>query len=232
MSILLLLIYPSALRGIIPCVPVLAEEMVQEIPAPPFWIFIACFLTGVTSTIWLQSRPPQEGMMKLGTRVIASQAENLWGRRSLWSCCLSKKYPQVLLLDPPYGCVTHVSQLSHLYGARISCSLMFLFSSPPSNTSCLWLSVTELPGALIVLECLHFYNLILLFRRKFDSTPPKQKENKRGEKSRSSTSKRARYKKTRLFSFNYSWLWSAFHFTVCTGLCSHHLIEHYLYCIL
>lgn len=96
--------------------------------------------------------------MKLGMGVIASQAKNLLGKKRPLKLLSLPKYPQVLQLDPPYGCVTHVSCLSHLYGARISCSLMFLFSSPPSNTSCLWLSVTELPGALTVLEPLHFYN--------------------------------------------------------------------------
>lgn len=120
--------------------------------------------------------------MKLGRGVIASQAENLLGKKKPLKLLSLPKYPQVLWLDPPYGCVAYVSYLSHLYGVRISCSLIFLFSSPPSNTSCLWLSVTELPGALIVLESLHFYNLILLFRRKFDSSPPNQKENKGGEK--------------------------------------------------
>ena len=90
------------------------------------------------------------------------------------------KYSQVLLLDPSCGCVTHVSQLSHLYGACISCSLVFLFSSPSSNISCLWLSVIEFPGALIVLESLHFYNSILLFRRKFDSPSPKTRERRKG----------------------------------------------------
>lgn len=45
MSILLLLIYPSTLRGVIPGVPALAGEMVQELPVPPFWIFIACFFS-------------------------------------------------------------------------------------------------------------------------------------------------------------------------------------------
>lgn len=95
------------------------------------------------------------------------------------------KYPQVLLLDLSWGCVTHVFQLSHLYWARISCSLVFLFSSPSSNTSCLWLAVIEFPGALIDLESLHFYNLILLCRRKFDSRslPSQKKEReKKGRK--------------------------------------------------
>lgn len=170
--------------------------------------------------------------MKLGMGVIASQAENLFWEKEAFEATVSLKISS----DTPVGpslwmCGTCLLLKSSLWSTYFL--LPHVFSSPPSNTSCLWLSVTELPGALIVLESLHFYNLILLFRRKFDSSSPNQKENKGvGGKSCSSTSKGARCKKTRLFSFIYSWLWSAFHFTVCTGLCSHHLIEHYLYCIL
>lgn len=134
--------------------------------------------------------------------------EELLGEEKPLKLLSPPKYPHILMLDSSCGCVTHVSQSSHLYRAYISCSLVFLFSSPSSNTSCLWLSVIEFPGALIVLESLHFYNLILLFRRKFGVylSPSQKKREKKGgkKKSYSPTNKEARYKKTRLFSFSYS----------------------------
>lgn len=132
MSILLLFIYPVyLLRGVIPCVPALGGEMVQEHSAPPFWIFMACFLMGVIFMIWLQSWPTQGVMMKLGTGAVASQVETILGKKKPLKLLSLPKISSGTPVGPSlWMCDTCLLDKSSLWSTYFLLPHVFIFFSP------------------------------------------------------------------------------------------------------
>lgn len=131
MSILFLLIYPPTHWGVIPCVPALAGETVQELPAPPFWIFIACFLIGVISMIQLQSWPTRGGVMKLGRGGNCITGWESFGEEEDFEATVSPKIPSGTLVGPSlWMCGICLPLKSSLWSTYFLLPHIFIFFSP------------------------------------------------------------------------------------------------------